>query len=227
MHYHYQYPLEVEQKLINLMKIGESDAACELISHIFKLNAENKVSGEVKRCMAFDILGTVIKSMGQLGSNDHLENRDINISGVENDSLEEHICQAVSKICKKVKKQSIREDVPQLSESIKEYVKSNYKDPDLNISLTALHFNMTPSYLSVIFKKETGIGLLDYINTVRIEECKRYLLEGVSVVEIADMTGFGGSGALIRVFKKLTGVTPGQYKKINYPTLYQKTEEES
>jgi AraC-type DNA-binding domain-containing proteins len=219
MNYHYQYPLEVEQKLINLMKIGESVAACELISHIFKLNAENKVSGEVKRCMAFDILGTVIKGMGQFGSSEYLDNKDINISDVTNDGLEGHICRAVSKICEKAKEQSERADVPQLSKSIKDYVESNYRDPDLNISLTALHFNMTPSYLSVIFKEETGLGLLDYINTIRIEECKKHLLDGVSVVEIADMTGFRGSGALIRVFKKLTGITPGQYKKINHTTI--------
>jgi AraC-type DNA-binding domain-containing proteins len=217
MHYHYQYPLEAEQKLINLMKIGAHEAACELIRYIFKLNAENKVSGEVKRCMAFDILGTVIKGMGQLGNSEYLDNKDLNISEVVNDDLEEHICRAVFKICEKVKEQSERMDTPHLSESIKDYVRRNYNDPDLNISLTALHFNMTPSYLSVIFKEETGSGLLDYINTIRIEECKRHLLKGVSVVEIAEMTGFRGSGALIRVFKKLTGITPGQYKKVNHP----------
>jgi len=215
MRCHYQYPLEIEQKLINLIKIGESNEACILVGQIFKINEDNNVSGKVKRFMAFDILGTIIKGIGQLGGSEYLDNSDITISDIEVEKLEEHICLIISKIGKRVSEQSKKANVPQLSESIKIYVNENYKNPDLNISLTALHFNMTPSYLSVIFKEETGMGLLDYINMIRIEECKRLLLEGVSVVEIAELSGFRGSGALIRVFKKTLGITPGQYKKLN------------
>ena len=42
-----------------------------------------------------------------------------------------------------------------------EYVKENYQNPDLNISITALHFGITPSYLSSLFKEQSGCSLLD------------------------------------------------------------------
>jgi AraC-like DNA-binding protein len=72
---------------------------------------------------------------------------------------------------------------------------------------------MSPFYLSRIFKEETGVGLLEYINTLRIEEGKKLLARGQSIVKTAETTGFRDSNAFIRVFKKLTGVTPGQYKE--------------
>ena len=103
----------------------------------------------------------------------------------------------------------------QFGKQVMEYVKANFQDPDLNISITALHFDITPSYLSTLFKEQTGQNLLEYINNTRVERAKELLEEGKTLSEICTLTGFRSSGALIRVFKKITGVTPGQMKKMN------------
>lgn len=95
-----------------------------------------------------------------------------------------------------------------------EYIESEYHDPDLNISQTGFHFDMTPAYLSAMFKKQTGKSLLKYINTVRVEAAKELLAQGTSVVETAEKVGFRDSRTFIRVFKEYTGVTPGQMKKM-------------
>ena len=100
-----------------------------------------------------------------------------------------------------------------LSNRIEAYIQENYEDPDLNISQLGQQFDMTPAYLSSLYKKQTGMGLLDYINSARIEAAEQLLLNGASVVEAAQAVGFRDSGALIRVFKKKRGVTPGQLKK--------------
>lgn len=71
---------------------------------------------------------------------------------------------------------------------------------------------MTPAYLSSIYKKGTGESLLKFINQTRIDEAERLLSEGVSVVEVAERAGFRDSSTFIRIFKKYTGVTPGQLK---------------
>ena len=84
-----------------------------------------------------------------------------------------------------------------------------------NISITGQHFELTPAYLSSIYKKQTGGSLLEYINTVRISHAEQFLEQGYSVVEVAEMSGFRDSGTFIRAFKKKMGVTPGQLKKKN------------
>ncbi len=67
---------------------------------------------------------------------------------------------------------------------------------------------MTPTYLSAQFEKETGVALLAYISNVRVEAAKQLLTQGLSVAKIAEQTGYRDSGSLIRVFKKVTGMTP-------------------
>ena len=93
-----------------------------------------------------------------------------------------------------------------------DYVKDNFQNPDLNISMIALHFHITPTYLSLLFKEQIGGSLLEQINTVRVEKAKSFLLEGRTVAEVAEKTGFRNSNTFIRVFKKMTGITPGQLK---------------
>lgn len=100
-----------------------------------------------------------------------------------------------------------------LSRKVQEYIREHYMDPDLNISITSQHFDMTPAYLSSIYKKQTGGSLLEYINTVRIDHAEQLLMEGKSVVEVAERAGFRDSGTFIRAFKKKKGITPGQLKK--------------
>ena len=56
------------------------------------------------------------------------------------------------------------------------------------------------------------MALLVYISNVRVEAAKQLLTQGLSVAKIAEQTGYRDSGSLIHVFKKVTGMTPGQYK---------------
>lgn len=59
------------------------------------------------------------------------------------------------------------------------------------------------------------MNYVDYINCKRIEKAKEYLLKGEKVKEVALKTGFGSVGTFINAFKKYTGFTPGEYKKMD------------
>ena len=99
-----------------------------------------------------------------------------------------------------------------LCQEVLEYIRTNYSNPDLNISMTGQHFRMTPAYLSSIFRRETGESLLKVITMTRVREAEKLLKEGASVVEAGEKVGFRDSSTFIRTFKKYTGVTPGQVK---------------
>lgn len=104
-------------------------------------------------------------------------------------------------------------DSGRLSESIKAYVKAHYTDCNMNISAIAEEIGITPRYMSKMFKDQTGIGLLNYINDVRIERAKVLLkTTGMTVDEIAEHTGFANSRTFRRNFQKATGVTAVNYK---------------
>ena len=67
--------------------------------------------------------------------------------------------------------------------------------------------------MSKIFRDQTGVGLLQYINDLRIEQAKRLLkTTGKTVDEIAEETGFANTRTFRRNFQKATGVTAKEYK---------------
>ncbi|MBR3241889.1 MAG: AraC family transcriptional regulator [Parasporobacterium sp.] len=69
------------------------------------------------------------------------------------------------------------------------------------------------SYLSRIFKSNTGKGILEYINEVRIHAACRYLDQGYSLKEAAEMVGYCTQRSFQRAFEKVMGIKPGDYKR--------------
>ncbi|CCX38458.1 transcriptional regulator AraC family [Clostridium sp. CAG:1013] len=98
-----------------------------------------------------------------------------------------------------------------LVNQVQEFIRENYQDPFLNVSLIADKLNRNLSTLSHQYKDLTGHGLLEELHTVRLEAAKNLLKEGKTVRETAELTGYGDSRALIRAFKRYEGSTPGQY----------------
>lgn len=76
---------------------------------------------------------------------------------------------------------------------------------------TSIHIN--ESYLSKLFKKELGVGFTDYLNTLRIQKSVELLSQtDMNLLEIAGQVGFEDQSYFTKVFKKVTGKTPRQFK---------------
>ncbi|MNE38487.1 Arabinose operon regulatory protein [compost metagenome] len=94
------------------------------------------------------------------------------------------------------------------------FIDNHYTDPGLNVSLLGQQFDMKPTYLSRLFKEQSGEGLLDTINRKRIEWSKQLIAhKRLTVQEAAEQSGFNDVGTYIRTFKKHEGITPGKYKE--------------
>lgn len=213
----YDYPVELEEKIINAIRVGDSRQAGQTMRQVFDMNLTGKVSANIYRCLVYDMIGTLLKGANQGGYREaaaELDFPDQSKAYLPVEEVKRQFENLLNQICKKVlelQKETSRDRT--LSRKVQEYIDGHYMDPDLNISITSQYFDMTPAYLSSIYKKQTGGSLLDYINTVRIEHAAQFLTEGKSVVEVAELAGFRDSGTFIRAFKKKKGITPGQLKK--------------
>ena len=95
---------------------------------------------------------------------------------------------------------------------VMEYVKRNYATK-ISLDDVAKHVYLSRSYLSSVFKDETGYSLFNYINRVRVEKSKLYLLDNtISLVDVAALCGFEDQSYFTKVFKKATGVSPKKYR---------------
>ncbi len=96
---------------------------------------------------------------------------------------------------------------------VMEIVESRYRE-ELTLPSIAQEVYLTPSYLSYLFKKQTGHSLIKYITTVRLEEAKK-LLKGSSlkVSEVAKRVGYQNDSYFNITFKNNLGISPTQYRE--------------
>ena len=90
----------------------------------------------------------------------------------------------------------------------------DYSNPNLCLNSIAEEMDMSPIYISRLYKQQTLIALSDVIQEVRMNQSKLLLKEtSLSVADIAERTGFTSSSYFYRMFKKCNGVTPNDFRK--------------
>ncbi|MDO6657049.1 response regulator [Anaerobacillus sp. 1_MG-2023] len=94
------------------------------------------------------------------------------------------------------------------------YIEENYGH-DLKASEVADVINVSPNYFSQLFKRETDLHFNDYLHEIRIGEAKVLLKETpYRVFEIAQMVGYHDYKYFVHNFKKVSSMTPTQYRSI-------------
>jgi len=95
---------------------------------------------------------------------------------------------------------------------MQDYLNKNY-DSNLKLDTLAKIFGYNSAYLGKLFKHETGENFNSYLDRVRIEKSKTFLLENMKVTDIAVRCGFHDIDYFSRKFKKYVGYSPSAYKK--------------
>lgn len=118
----------------------------------------------------------------------------------------------ISSYCKLVKKHASRGYSP-LVQNIVMLIDADLSG-DLSLSVMAEKFNVNPSYLSNLFKKDTGTTLTSYVAEKRIARAK-YLLETTTyqIQQISHECGILDVNYFTKLFKKHSGLTPKQYRE--------------
>lgn len=96
---------------------------------------------------------------------------------------------------------------------IKDYVDANFREQNMSVAMVGEALGMQAQYLSKVFKEEYHVSLLDYIIEMRITFAKKLLADSrLTVNEVAEECGYLSGSVFIKTFKKVTGVTPGNYR---------------
>lgn len=95
---------------------------------------------------------------------------------------------------------------------IKKYIDDHFTDSALCLKFLGEELGYNPKYISSVFKKHTGLGVVEYLNTTRIQHGCTLIAQGfTSIGDISTQSGFSDPQYFSRVFKKIMGVTPAQY----------------
>jgi len=111
------------------------------------------------------------------------------------------------------------EEKSEYLQKLSEYFKEDkpYLNPEVTITEVAHKLNVSVRYLSQIINESLGKNFYDFINSYRIEEAKRQLINKIdskkTVLEVLYDSGFNSKSAFNSAFKKHTGFTPTEFRK--------------
>lgn len=95
------------------------------------------------------------------------------------------------------------------SNLVKKYIDDNYTDSFLTLKAISQELKYNQKYLSVAFKKDFGIGISRYLNTIRIQHACTLISQGFeSISDISYQSGFSDPQYFSNVFKKFMGLSP-------------------
>lgn len=114
------------------------------------------------------------------------------------------------------------EEAPQVERGQEHYVIERIKyilekeyDKPFDLDRLAERVDLSPSYVSKFFRQETGQTVTDHLISIRMEKAKQFLVDFPQLknYEIAGMVGYSDPVYFNKLFKKMTGVTPKEYKE--------------
>lgn len=104
-------------------------------------------------------------------------------------------------------------ETERIVKTVRKLVEENFRDQKCNVTLIGERIHMSPAYVGKIFRKSTGVGLMEYITEWRLKEACRLLAAGqYSINQIAAMIGYADANYFTKVFRGKMGMSPSDYR---------------
>ncbi|WP_211746642.1 AraC family transcriptional regulator [Paenibacillus sp. Marseille-Q4541] len=206
---------DVLLKLSQSLKQGNYDVAKQTISTAIETLQSQQMPLQLMRCISFDLLNILLKTASELGI--HSVIHDIrNPSDFHSTQDLEHYLQTIASfICVQVESNEETEE-RSLMDQIVTYIDEHYTEYELSLETISQEFSISTSYFSRSFKEKVGVNFSQYIWQKRMQEVIHQLTTSSDPLkEIITRVGYQDTPNFIRKFKKETGHTPGQYRKLH------------
>lgn len=217
----YLHPsFQFEQKLVNAIRLGNKTEALSALKDINILERAKLAANKVRSMKNSIICSCTLFTRAIIAGGVHPEVAynlsDVLIQKIETldtpEELEEFEINMVYTFIETLNNEQLPTYTMVLNQAIS-YIHNNILQ-NLSLDIIARELYVNPSYLSNIFKKETGVTLTNYINRKRIEESKYFLLHtDLSISEISHLFHFCNQSYYTSLFKKITGLTPKRFQE--------------
>jgi two-component system, response regulator YesN len=214
----YGYNLDKERQFINCIKAEDYEGAREIIDDIITSSMSNNFKSlQILKCRMFGLINAMLNTIWDIQTEVDVKffeelnpvNKLLNTKSIV--ELKGQVKYILGQIGQYFKNKN-KEQIPAWVTELESFIEKNYFDQHLSIGSISDKFGMNVSYISRAYKKYRGLGLLDHIHKVRLENAKKLMSTELNNKEIAQKVGYIDSGAMIRAFKRYEGTTPGKFR---------------
>jgi|GEM_PF-2338394 len=218
----YYYNINEENQLLNFLLSGFENEAIELVKSILKKNTDKKISIDKQKDLYMRIFYTCIRVLNRkdISHKELMESEYIDISKEYNNDIN-IISSYLFKLIKKIAALNINIQKSKFDVSnIINFINNNYTD-DISLENIAYDYKISTPHLSRLLKEALGMPFQQYINNQRVKKAK-FILKNTSkgIDEISNECGFNSRFTFIRMFKKLEGISPTQYRIMEKESVY-------
>lgn len=217
-HEFYTYPIAQERQLRMAVRDRDGEKAQVILNQILAyIYLSNHSDLKRIRPRIIELLTVISRAAADAGAdiNEMMQQTDCQIHNINKISTIEELSVWLSQILQQFIENTFGSDFMKhkhIIDKVTSYIDANY-DKRLSLDEIAGVVYVGKSYLSSLFKKETGQSITSYINQIRIENSKILLMDtNLSVIEITHRCGFDNQSYFTRIFREVTGVTPKKYR---------------
>lgn len=205
-----------EERLIQYLQTGES--MYELFDELFTQLEQQAYSRSQMQVFYVEIMTLLIRKMEEQGIAEDV------IFGKENpyeeyfrigtfQELKDYLTEKFRLLQEEIRKSGKLSSYSGIIQDAIACIEAGYQEK-ISLSVIAEKLSVSPSYLSRIFRKETGTTLVNYINLTRMEKAKELMNQGrLSLNEVAGAVGIYNYNYFYMLFKEIYGIAPSDYTK--------------
>lgn len=212
------YPNQTESDLLDAIKLSDADKSREQLKQLLQAIFSIELSPQDYQIPLARLLNNLIITVQESGigmSRIHETNESLYEELFELHSaqeIEEWFWNKLAMPLIRIFRDRQNEQYHNISEKIIDLIQRKY-DTDLTLEECAAMLHYNANYLSSVFRKETNSSFSEYLTTYRFMMAKRWLAEtDMSIKDIASRLQYNNPQNFIRSFRKLEGMTPGQYR---------------
>lgn len=206
-------------EIARLTFAGNAEEAIRMLHHAVRMNFSNQPNMFLLRMLMTDVLMSMYNAV-PAGDEQGAEVQQAIVAtsralqkAMTHTEAEEQMDTLIGAVAAKYAR-PLSDDQPELLSRILKCVQEHFCEHDFNVSRAADLLGLSVAYLSKYFKQQTGVNLLNYLNSLRIDYAKKLMdEEQITVAEAANRAGYESANTFIRLFKKYAGDTPGNYNR--------------
>ncbi|MDF2715797.1 MAG: hypothetical protein K0R28_2722 [Paenibacillus sp.] len=211
--------IKMTDRIVEALRQTEYGKLKEFVTELFQEAVCGGLSPELIRQLSYELVMKSLQGISATGIDTEetlagLGNLHERINRCNDwQEAERIVMTALEQMAGKVDEKRIQRGSNKAIEKMVAYIEEHYGESEFSLDRLADKFELSPTYISKLFKEHTERNFIDYLIEIRINASKELLADkNRKINDVAEAVGYTNTRSFLRAFKKYTGMTPSEYR---------------